>query len=96
MADEINRDSLDYTLGRIEQRLASGDKTLEKLSNSIDQLDKTISCLPCSAHDERLKNIEGKKTRHYSFADAIKLAIVSSVLSIIATLIIIYFTGGAL
>ena len=94
MTDEINRDSLDYTLGRIEQRLASGDKALEKLSTCIDRLDDTIKCLPCSSHEERLKDLEGNKTRRYSFGDAVKISVISSVSGGLMTAGIFLLFGG--
>jgi hypothetical protein len=93
MTDEINRESLDYTLGNIEQRLASGDKVMERLSLSIDQLVKTIACLPCNTNDERLKKIENDNVRRYSFTDSVKLALITTAIGVGATITVFLITG---
>lgn len=48
---KIDDSSLQYILGRIDQRLQNGDKVMEKLTKAIDSL-------PCGKNDMRLKHLE--------------------------------------
>jgi hypothetical protein len=83
--EEFNPNSFNAILGRMLQRLEQGDKGIGELRGAIEELSTAVNCLPCKTHDERLKNLEGIKARHYSFADAVKLSLLSAAAGIFCT-----------
>ena len=86
MAEQkVNRQSLNYILGRIEERLNSGDQVIGELRTAVNDLVKAIAELPCGTHDERLKVVEGNRKRVRTFWDDFKLVIISCVVTAILT-----------
>ena len=70
----INEGSLQYILGSIDQRLKNGDEVMSRLTEAIDRL-------PCAVNSHKIKELEDDRKRRYSFADTLKITIISSAIA---------------
>jgi hypothetical protein len=91
---EFNPNSFNAVMGQVIERLKQGDNTMTNLGASIDNLNKTIGCLPCASHDERIKAVEEKKRDSSGFWRDVKISIISAFLGILATIGTYFIIGS--
>lgn len=58
MADEINKNSAEFILGQILQRLENGDKAFTGFTEALSTLRVAVSQMPCIIHTQQIASIQ--------------------------------------
>jgi hypothetical protein len=93
MEQEINPNSLNYVLGKIEERLEKGDRVMAELTASNKEVNRTLQSLPCVEHGRDIEKLYNDRHYRMKFRSAVKVALISVAATAIVSWIIANISG---
>ena len=84
---KIDKESLDYIVGTISQKLETIEKAVQKQNGAVGNNQKALQDLPCKEHTESIKQLQGEWARFIKWDGKKKAAAFTFVLTLLAVFI---------